>query len=162
MALFEPKLPAQYAGKGAPRPESSACRAAARSFPGMLRLLAAMLPGLCGGGCDRAPSDHAGLRRGATVQVVNLSDYEWVVTLRQAGNQRSRTARLAPRARQTVVVPGGDYLVEQVAAGGELAAVGPRRFSTRLEAGETYRWPVTTLLSAEEGAEHSAGGAPVR
>lgn len=111
-------------------------------------------------GCDRAPSNQAGARRGATVQVVNASDYEWVITLRRTANGQKRTARLAPRAQQTIVLPVGDYLVEQVAAAGELATEQPRRFKVQLEAGEAYRWPVTTLLSRSDGPGDREVGMP--
>lgn len=118
---------------------------------GFALLLAAWVPGLGLVGCDRAPADQPGSRRGATVQVVNASDYEWVITLTRSTDRQKRTARLAPRAQETVVLPGGDYVVEQVAADGELATGRPRRFAARLEAGQVYRWPVTTLLSAAVG-----------
>jgi hypothetical protein len=114
-------------------------------------VLAAWLPGLCLVGCDRAPPNQPGARRGASVQVINASDYAWVVTLTRATDRQKRTARLAPRAEETVVLPGGDYVVEQVAADGELATGQPRRFAARIEAGQVYRWPVTTLLSAAAG-----------
>lgn len=152
MAFFAPNPPASTAGNGALCARGSARRGAARPILGVPFISAAVLAGLLlVVGCDRAPSDQTGARRGATVQVVNASDYEWVITLRRTANGQKRTARLAPRAQQTIILPVGDYLIEQVAAEGVLATELPRRFAVHLEAGQAYRWPVTTLLSRSDG-----------
>lgn len=160
MALFVPNPPVCNAGDGTPCAVGSACHVRARSYFAVPLLLAAVLGAFGGAGCDRAPAEQSGSRRGATVQVVNVSDHEWVLALRRANDREARQAKLGPRAQATVVLPGGDYLVEQTAVGGELAAAPPRRFTARLEAGQVYRWPVTTLLSADPGPGESRGAAP--
>ena len=103
---------------------------------------------------DSAPAAGAD---SATVAVVNLSDFEWriVVTAQRGG--LTRTAQLAPRAACDLVVPAGDYLIEQTLLAPEAGADATRRFPLRVAAGKKYRWPLATLLSADADDLPAAG-----
>jgi hypothetical protein len=108
---------------------------------GLILLLAG-----CGQRKISLPTTDAG---SATVAVVNLSDFEWRIVVTAQHGGLTRTAQLARRAECDLVVPAGDYLIEQTLLAPEAGADTTRRFPLQVAAGKKYRWPLATLLSAE-------------
>jgi hypothetical protein len=86
--------------------------------------------------------------RPARVELVNLSDCDWRVSLTLAGGQAPRTVLLPARETARLEVAGGDYVITQTALSGLAETEASRRFETHLEYGEGYRWRLVTLFSA--------------
>jgi hypothetical protein len=102
------------------------------------------------GGCKRAQSSAASADH-AHVMVVNLSDYEWQITVTSKKGGQASASRLSARASLKVDLPAGDYVIEQTALAKNMSEA-TRHFDARLESGLTYRWRLATLLSATETA----------
>jgi len=116
--------------------------------------LAATLAGsLFWAGCTKSAPPSGPAPSPAHLTVINLTDYEWRIVVSRPTGAFHKDARLQRRATVTLEVPGGDYVVEQIAL---VESTGPdltRIFPIKLESGQTYRWPIATLLSdAAEGA----------
>lgn len=93
----------------------------------------------------------------ATVAVANLSDFTWRIAVTARSGGMARTAQLAPRATCELVVPAGDYQIEQTLLAAGRGPDVTRRFPLHVAAGQTYRWPLATLLSASADADDGAG-----
>ncbi len=146
---FLPTIAANGVRRGALRGRISLRERAPRW---MAALHALGVIGSIGGGC--APAQRSGPEnsaRGAIVRIVNLSDCEWKITIRPTREGRSRTTRVPPHATPKVVVPAGDYQLEQSAVDLALVTPGPRRLSTPLAAGGHYEWQLATLQSPAPG-----------
>jgi hypothetical protein len=103
-------------------------------------------------GCASAPPT-AGLARhwrDAEIAVTNLTPHSWRIALRTALGADVKTVEVKPREAIAMVMPGGDYVVEQVLLALDPAEATKRNFSARFEAGQHYHWSLATLLSAEE------------
>ena len=87
----------------------------------------------------------------ARLTVENVSDYPWRLSLQPAMAAVARTERLEPRSSHTLEVVGGDYQIEQTLLDGRPGPELTRHLSFHLEAGQTYRWQLTTLLSDNPG-----------
>lgn len=97
-------------------------------------------------GCA-APVAAPAPARLARLTVTNVSDYPWRLSLHSAAGATGRTEKLAPRSVCTLEVPGGTYQIEQMLLDGRSSPELTRQVSFQLEAGRTYRWQLTTLLS---------------
>jgi hypothetical protein len=83
--------------------------------------------------------------------VVNLSDCEWQIAIAPAAGGETRALHLMARASQSIDLPGGDYVLEQTALTADAGIESARRFTSHLDAGQTYRWRLATLLTAPSG-----------
>lgn len=117
-------------------------------FLSLVALAGVLLAGL-GAGCSstREPPRLARSWNEAEIAVTNLTPYPWRVALTPKEGE-ARTVQVQPRETLAVVVPGGDYRVEQTLL--SASAVPSRTFQARFEAGERYRWSLATLLAADE------------
>jgi hypothetical protein len=113
---------------------------------------------LLAGGCGTV--GPASAVSGSTVHfvVINLSDCGWQIVLTPAGGGPARALQLAARESQEIDLAGGEYGIEQTALSGSTGTESRRGFTVRLEAGQTYRWRLATLLSAPAG---ESGGDPM-
>ena len=91
----------------------------------------------------------------AHLVVINLTDYEWHITIARASGEPAADFRLEPRASFTVDLAGGDYAIEQTALTNGAAAELSRKIPAKLESGQTYRWRLVTLLSESTGDSSS-------
>ena len=98
-------------------------------------------------GCGTIPPSAAGPARAVHFVTVNLSDCAWQITLTPTGGP-VRVLHIAARESQELDLVGGSYGIEQTALNGSTGADSTRRFTIRLEPGQTYRWRLVTLLSA--------------
>jgi hypothetical protein len=99
-------------------------------------------------GCGTVTQPAAEPARGVHFVVVNLSDCAWQITLTPSGGGPARVLHLAPWDSQKLDFAGGSYGIEQTALNGSRETESTRRFTIRLESGQTYRWRLVTLLSA--------------
>ena len=129
-----------------------------KSPPLTCLLVAAFLGGMAG--CT-APAPASGPRNAAAAAshlvVTNLTDYAWSLVIAPAAGGEDRTAQVPPRGSLTIVLAGGDYLIDQSALPVGAAPELSRRLPVRLAAGKTYRWRLGTLLSDAAGAPLSPG-----
>lgn len=86
----------------------------------------------------------------ARVQLVNQSDYGWRISAQSSAGGAPLIWLVAKRETRELTLPGGDYQIEQTMVSDPSAADAPRRFTCTLEAAQTYRWRLTTMLSAPE------------
>jgi hypothetical protein len=114
-------------------------------------LLPALLLMLLAGGCSTVPPPKIGPVAGVHFVIVNLSDCEWRITLTLAGGGPAHVLHLSARESQETDLAGGAYGIEQTALNGSTGLESTRRFTVRLEPGQTYRWRLATLLSATPG-----------
>ena len=108
---------------------------------------------ICGFGCaSPAPPPPATAAQAVTRLIVsNQTNYDWHLTVaRPSGAEKSETD-VAARATVTLSLAGGDYVIEQTAAGVEGAAALSRRVPVHLVPGRTYHWRIDTLLSDDRG-----------
>jgi hypothetical protein len=104
--------------------------------------------GFFSAGCARTKvSTSIAVAEQARVVVVNLSEYEWQISVTSQHGGPAHAARVAPRASFDLAVPAGDYWVEQTVLAAGLATDNSRRFPLRVAARQTYRWALATLLS---------------
>jgi hypothetical protein len=114
-------------------------------------LLAAFGLALLAAGCGTVPQTPAGASPVAHFLVINVSDCEWQIAIAPAGGGETRALHLAARASQAIDLPGGDYVIEQTALLADAGIDSARRFTSHLDAGQTYRWRLATLLTAASG-----------
>ena len=112
---------------------------------------------LFAGGCGTVGPSAAGNGRAVHFAVINLSDCGWQIMLSPTGGGPARALHLAARESQEVDLEGGEYRIEQTELTGTTGIESVRRFTVRLEPGQTYRWRLETLLSAPAGG---ASGEP--
>lgn len=94
-------------------------------------------------GCASAPSPAPV----ATLAVRNLTDYEWQLSIAPEAGGEAMVTKLAARQTVPLVLAGGDYVIKQTVVRNEGGAPLDRDLLVRLEAGQTYDWPLVTLLS---------------
>jgi hypothetical protein len=92
----------------------------------------------------------------AHLSIVNLTNYAWRLALTAPQDGKARDVRVEPRRSVELELAGGDYQIEQAMLTSPDSPESVRRFPVRLDAGQTYRWPLATLLA---GAEDEGGGA---
>ena len=101
----------------------------------------------CAGPATTAPVPTG--PRIARVELVNLSECDWRITLVSTDGRETSPPRLPAHATLRLEIPGGDYTITQTALNGPAAV---RRFPAHLEPGESYRWRLATLLTGQAGA----------
>ena len=92
----------------------------------------------------------------AHLSIVNLTNYAWRLALTVPRGGGARDVRVEPHRSIELELAGGDYQIEQTMLTSPDSPESVRRFPARLDAGQTYRWPLATLLA---GAEDEDGGA---
>lgn len=90
----------------------------------------------------------------ARLIVINQTDYEWHLAISRPSGESVHDSRLKPRASLAVDLAGGDYTIEQTALA-ENAPELTRKISAKLDAGQTYRWRLATLMSDPTGNSDS-------
>lgn len=88
----------------------------------------------------------------ARVELVNLSSAAWQIVFTPPAPQPPITTAVAPLATVAVTLTPGDYTVTQTVTSGPTASPAPVRFPTTFARGESYTWPLATLLTAAAGA----------
>jgi hypothetical protein len=106
---------------------------------------------LLAGGCGTVGKPPAEIGRAVHFVVVNLSDCGWQIAITPSDGGQARALHLAARETQEVDLSGGEYGIEQTAQTETTATKSTRRFTIRLEPGQSYRWRLVTLLSAPAG-----------
>ena len=105
--------------------------------------------------CMRVPSTRSTVVKITDVtQVVRLtmfnsSNCEWQIVITPAEGGERRRWKLPVAKSLDVELAGGNYAVEQTMLTDDVGADATRRFSTRFEDGQSYRWRLMTLLSGE-------------
>ena len=84
----------------------------------------------------------------ARVEIVNLSTCAWEVIFTSPDRHEVSRQLISVGGTTTVTLPSGDYTITQTALSGLPAANGTRNFPLSLVSGESYRWPLATLLTA--------------
>ena len=95
-----------------------------------------------------SPSSHP-----ARLTLHNLSTCSWQVDFAPTAPEPTLSTAVAPGATVALNLAPGDYTVTQTATSTLPANTAPVRFAITIAPGETYTWPLATLLTA-------AGGAP--
>ncbi len=86
--------------------------------------------------------------------MVNLSPCSWRLTFTgSAPASPARTIEVASRAAARITLPADNYTITQTAENLLPPAAASRRFTATFAPGESYRWPLATLLT---GAAESA------
>ena len=85
--------------------------------------------------------------RVARVELVNLSDCDWNISISSPRGPDAHAVRLPARETLRVDLPGGDYEITQTALNGIAGPAATRHFPAHLAAGESYRWRHATLLA---------------
>lgn len=111
-------------------------------------------------GCATPPIAVAPAPVAARLAVVNLTPYAWRIAVAPAAGGEARVVRIEPRGTAELELPGGDYRIEQAILASAEQPEATRRFPARLDAGQTYRWPLATLMSEAEddGDARTKGG----
>ncbi|MBK9991425.1 MAG: hypothetical protein IPP19_11995 [Verrucomicrobia bacterium] len=125
--------------------------------PGRLTLALLCLAGLVGlflaVRCKQSVSSSAtsastSSKQTAHLNVLNVSDCEWLVVITPSSGGEAHKYKLPLAMSLDLELTAGDYEVEQTMV---IANPGPdmtRRFTMHLAAGENYRWRLVTLLSS--------------
>ena len=109
--------------------------------------------GLLIGGCA-APAPVASKTQAeskAHLVVINLTDYEWHIAVARPSGESMADFHLKPRASSSVDFAAGDCVIDQTALAEGAAPELSRKIPMKLEAGQTYRWRLVTLLSEPIG-----------
>ena len=102
-------------------------------------------------GCDLSappPPKPPAAPRPAVVEVVNLSPLPWRLAITGASEKKpQRQIEIAALATVTFSVPADTYTITQTALGSLPPAAASRRLNATFAPGESYRWPLATLLT---------------
>ena len=96
-----------------------------------------------------APSAVTKAKLLARLTLLNTSDCEWQIVITSVASGDRGTWKLPVAKSIEAELAGGDYVVEQTMLTDGVGADATRRFSMQLEAGQSYRWRLMTLLSEE-------------
>lgn len=127
---------------------------------GRLTLALLLLVGLVGSvlfaRCTRTQSTPTALAviRVAHLTMLNGSHCEWQIAVTPTTGGDTQTWKVPLAKSLDVKLPGGDYAVEQTMLTDDAGPEAIRRFSLRLEPGESYRWRLVTLLSGSSEELH--------
>lgn len=83
----------------------------------------------------------------AHLAIENLTSYAWRIVLVPQSGGAPQVLAVSANDSPTLDVPAGSYHVQQAIATPSAQGTVPREFNAELKAGETYRWPLMTLLS---------------
>ncbi len=110
--------------------------------------LIANLLGFSGCASPVAPNGaHVPVRRDARIEMINLSDCDWRITVASPDGREIRALRLPAGEKLSFELAGGTYAITQTALSGFAGPSATRRFPAQLESGEIYRWQLATLLT---------------
>ncbi len=84
----------------------------------------------------------------AHVELVNLSECDWRVTLASSVGPDARSVSLPARETAHLELASGDYTITQTALTGLSGSESTRQIHAHFATGETYRWRLVTLFSA--------------
>ncbi|HEY0946290.1 MAG TPA: hypothetical protein VGD81_13525 [Opitutaceae bacterium] len=107
--------------------------------------LAAALLGSLSGVTGCKPSS-AGVTR-ARFEIINASDRAWRIVVAGSASRERRGWTIGAHQTIEAEVPAGVYAIEQTLLTIDGGVAERRHFSAAIEAGESYRWQLTTLLS---------------
>ena len=88
----------------------------------------------------------------ARVELINLSSAAWRIVFTPSSPQSPIATSVAPLATVTLNLDPGEYAVTQTVTSGLPSGSAPVRFPANFAPGESYTWPLATLLTAETGA----------
>lgn len=84
----------------------------------------------------------------AHLSVVNQTPYAWQIAVAGLQGGSARSLRVAARGTVELDLPGDNYSIEQTMLVEAGRPGTTRSLVTRLDAGQTYQWPLATLMSA--------------
>jgi hypothetical protein len=99
----------------------------------------------------REPLTHSVSLAAARVVLANESDYAWRIVARPANGGLPIEGYVSARGSVEMTLPAQTYSVEQTMLLRENIASSTRRFPFTPEAGQSYRWHLSTLLSQPNG-----------
>ena len=91
----------------------------------------------------------------AHLAVLNLTDYEWHIVIVRSSGGSAADFHLEPRGSHSVDLVGDNYSIEQTTLSEAAAPELSRKIPATLEAGQSYRWRLVTLLSEQRGSSDS-------
>jgi len=101
--------------------------------------------------CDSSPPSpvkSSSASRPVTVEIVNLSPGSWRIDLSGATlDAPPRRLEIPSRATRSFTLPADTYTITQTALGSLPPAAASRQFTATFAPGESYRWPLATLLT---------------
>jgi hypothetical protein len=95
------------------------------------------------------PSAVSKPKQMARLTMLNSSRCEWQVVTTSVASGDRRIWKLPVAKSIEADLVGGDYAIEQTMLSDSPGPDATRRFTMRLEAGQSYRWRLMTLLSEE-------------
>lgn len=95
------------------------------------------------------PSVETKAKPMARLTMLNASGCEWRIVITSVASGDRGTWKLPVAKSIEAELGGGDYAVEQTMLADGAGADATRRFTMWLEAGQSYRWRLMTLLSEE-------------
>lgn len=98
------------------------------------------------------PPPPAAVARLAHLELVNLSPCAWRIAFTHTAGRETHIAEVPALSTITLTLAPGDYTLTQTALDGLPPSVSTRRFPATFAAGETYRWPLVTLLTGNAAA----------
>lgn len=104
------------------------------------------------GGCATAPRVAPGAGAPATLVLSNPGQQHWRISLREVGGEAVRTIALRGEKGDAIVLPAGEYTLEQALFGADGIERSRRTLRLRLESGAEYDWVLTSLFAAQSAA----------
>lgn len=102
------------------------------------------------GGCATAPHvEAAGNGALATLVLSNPGLQHWRISLREVSSEAVRTIALRGEKQDVVILPAGEYMLDQSLVGADGMERSRRTLRLRLESGAEYDWLLTSLLAAQ-------------
>ena len=86
-------------------------------------------------------------KRVARLSMLNSSDCEWQIVIKPRTGGAAHIWKVPLGRTLDIELAGGEYAVEQTMLIESAQPDSTRRFSMQLEAGQSYRWRLMTLLS---------------
>jgi len=81
--------------------------------------------------------------------VINLTDYRWHIAVTRPPATVVADFQVEGRESRSIDIAGGEYTIKQTSLAMGAASGLDREIPAKFESGETYRWKLATLLSAE-------------
>ncbi len=86
----------------------------------------------------------------AHLDLINLSPVAWRVVFATPDRREARVAEVPAHTTTALTLAPGDYTLTQTALTGLTTATASRQLPATFVAGETYRWPLVTLLTGTD------------